>query len=492
MIRYTQRFFGRALMTNNQDDFGSNVPVWQPVLVAAMAGGLAWGIRGQYGHETGAMIAGLLVSFSLVYLFCPRPTSPPAMRAVAWGTVAMGFGGSMTYGQTVGLTHDPELVGHHGALMWGFLGLSIKGACWIGFAGAFLGMGLGGKQHRPRELFALGLAMLGAYFIGTRLLNYPFYPADQRLPLLYFSDHWRWEPDKVLEPRREAWGGLLFALATVIMYFGVWRRDRLARNLGLWGILGGAIGFPLGQSLQALHMWHPEFYQSGIWERLDPHMNWWNMMEITFGTTMGACLGLGLWLNRRLIAPRAIPREELPRPYVEWILLAIHVPLLAAVEFRSYYSVDVLYDLGLIMGIIPIVAIAAGRFYPYLQILPITLLPIAGKTLRQLSYREESASVPFGWIVYFVVPMIVAVAAAVYLAKRGLKDEDARTDGTVLALGAVWMYFLLNFAFFHFPWPWAEWTGRTPSGIIYVVFSVAISCIVLLNVRRGPRARPMS
>jgi hypothetical protein len=28
------------------------------MLLAAMAGGLAWGIRGQYGHETGAMMAG--------------------------------------------------------------------------------------------------------------------------------------------------------------------------------------------------------------------------------------------------------------------------------------------------------------------------------------------------------------------------------------------------------------------------------------------------
>ena len=29
--------------------------------LAAAAGGLGWGIRGQYGHETGAMIAGVLV-----------------------------------------------------------------------------------------------------------------------------------------------------------------------------------------------------------------------------------------------------------------------------------------------------------------------------------------------------------------------------------------------------------------------------------------------
>ena len=39
------------------------------MLLVAMAGGLGWGIRGQYGHETGAMIAGVLVGFTLILLF---------------------------------------------------------------------------------------------------------------------------------------------------------------------------------------------------------------------------------------------------------------------------------------------------------------------------------------------------------------------------------------------------------------------------------------
>ncbi len=38
---------------------GGDARWWQAVLYAALAGGMAWGIRGQYGHETGAMIAGL-------------------------------------------------------------------------------------------------------------------------------------------------------------------------------------------------------------------------------------------------------------------------------------------------------------------------------------------------------------------------------------------------------------------------------------------------
>lgn len=105
---------------------------------------MGWGIRGQYGHETGAMIPGLLVSLVLVMFFCPRAATLLALRAVAFGTIAMGFGGTMTYGQTIGLTQNASLIGNWAALGWGMLGLAIKGAIWIGLAGLFLGMGLSG------------------------------------------------------------------------------------------------------------------------------------------------------------------------------------------------------------------------------------------------------------------------------------------------------------------------------------------------------------
>ena len=51
--------------------------------LAAMAGAMGWGIRGQYGHETGAMIAGVLVAFVLVLFYCPRLGSLGGARAVA-------------------------------------------------------------------------------------------------------------------------------------------------------------------------------------------------------------------------------------------------------------------------------------------------------------------------------------------------------------------------------------------------------------------------
>ncbi|MDA1276025.1 MAG: hypothetical protein O2960_18570 [Verrucomicrobia bacterium] len=452
---------------------------WQPVVLAAMAGGMGWGIRGQYGHESGAMIAGVLVSLVLVFLFCPNAAALPAFRAIAWGTVAIGFGGSMTYGQTVGLTHDAELVGHWGALRWGLLGLAIKGGIWIGFAGVFLGMGLGGVHYRARELFVLMSVALGLFFLGTQLLNQPFDPGQQILPRLYFSDDWRWEPGAALKPRRECWGGLLFALVGVISYAGVIRKDRLARNLAYWAFLGGAIGFPLGQSVQAFHAWNRELFQSGFLSRIEPHMNWWNMMETTFGAVFGAVLGFGLWMNRKRIAVRPSSDESTMKPAIEWCLIVIYALLLISGEFYSFRSIERFTDLGLAMGLLPIIGIAVGRWWPFMIVLPLTALPIAGKTLRQLGYGEHQVSILAGWVLYVAVPLILIGAGALWCAARSRAGERTGVVTERALLIAVWLYFGLNYAFFRFPWPWVEWTSRTPNGIIFSICAIGITIGVL-------------
>jgi hypothetical protein len=69
----------------------------------------------------------------------------------------------------------------------------------------------------------------------------------------------------------------------------------------------------------------------------------------------------------------------------EWILLAVFLGTLIAVEFASVPVVEMLLDVGIVMTIIPIAAVAGGRWWPYLIALPVTLLPIAGKTVLQLS-----------------------------------------------------------------------------------------------------------
>jgi hypothetical protein len=115
-------------------------------------------------------------------------------------------------------------------------------------------------------------------------------------------------------------------------------------RLGLWGIVGGVLGFPLGQCLQAFHAWNPKIFQAGIWIQLDPIINWWNFMETTFGTVMGATLGLGLWLNRHRIS---VSYDEPPAtlwPWAEILLMLVHVALLIRTEFGVPAQLSDNYD----------------------------------------------------------------------------------------------------------------------------------------------------
>lgn len=465
------------------------LPFWQPVLLAALAGGMGWGIRGQYGHETGAMIAGLLVSLVLVFLMCPQAALLPAARAVAFGTIAIGIGGSMTYGQTIGLTQNAALIGNWDAWRWGMLGLGIKGAIWIGFAGLFLGMGLGGVRYRSREILLLMLGMLVLYVVGVWALNSPHDPANKILPRIYFSASWHWQPDAgdELKPRPECWGGMLFALLGAWVWAGWIRRDRLARNFALWGMLGG-IGFPIGQCLQSFHAWNPEIFKTGIWVTLDPAMNWWNWMETTFGAVMGASLGLGLWLNRRLVSSLTGSVDAPVKPEIEWALVCVHVTLLVASEFTQIRWANALYDPGLIIAFIPMIAVAGGRWWPFMIALPVTLVPIAGKTIRNLVYEGHRIGPTAGWLLYAILPVVLTTLAALWFARQVQSGIGGREFARRTLLINAWLYFGLNYAFFNFPWPWQKWTSRTPNSMAFTVCVVGLTIACFAIGRRGQKS----
>jgi hypothetical protein len=437
---------------------------------------MGWGIRGQYGHETGAMIAGLLVSLILVMIFCPAGSSLLTSRAVGFCAAAIGFGGAMTYGQTVGLTQNSAVVGNWAALGWGMLGLALKGALWIGFAGAFLGMGLSGIHYRPREMAALLGGLVVLILAGMWALNLPFDPNHRVLPRIYFSSSWNWYPSagEELKPRREFWGGFLFALLGLILYLGWVRRDRLARNMALWGCLGG-LGFPIGQSLQAWHAWHLDLFKEGTLARLGPVVNWWNFMETTFGLVLGGTLALGLWLNRRRIASLEEPGEVTIPPTVEFTLAGAHVALLCIWEFWSVGPLDDVGDVGVPRSLIPIIAIAGGRYWPYLMALPVIALPILGKTAAEFGVGPAQSLAGATACVGF--PLLVLTGVALYFGRQSVMGErfDARRYLSPTLIIVTWFYFGLNYAFFRFPWPWSHWTARTPNSIVYVICASALT-----------------
>ncbi|MCC6493574.1 MAG: hypothetical protein IT424_11200 [Pirellulales bacterium] len=452
------------------------------LLLTAAAGGMGWGIRGQYGHESGAMIAGALVALVIGLLFCKRFSSLSTARMVALAAVGASFGGAMTYGQTVGLTHDAELVGNWAALRWGMLGLAIKGGVWIGFAGLLMGMGLGGKRYGALEILLLFFALSAVHLAGLYLLNEPFEPAQRRLPAVYFSGDWRWFPDKAdLEPRRECWGGYLLALIALWGYVAAVKRDAVARNVALFAVVFGAIGFPLGQSIQAYHAWNAADFKQGWLGTVEPYMNWWNAMETVFGMTMGFGLGLGAWLNRRRLAPPAEDEVELSPP-AEAVLLAVHASAVAVWNFAYFPPLDRLADQTFVMGLLPLALTVSGRYAAYFIALPIVALPICGKTLRELSYYHAEISPALGWMAIVVAPLAVTAVVAAGLAQGGRRGQSGASFARWSLLLSSWLYFWLNFGFFRFPWPWQEPTARSPSAL---VFSICLLLLTLASLAYG-------
>lgn len=439
-----------------------------PMLLGALAGGMGWGIRGQYGHETGAMMAGLLVSSVAAVLFGGQASGLGTLRAIAWGTLGIGIGGSMTYGQIIGWTQNHQNIGDWNAWAWGMQGLAVTGAIWIGFGGAFLGMGLGGKKYTATEMLVLLGCLLGLYHLGVWLLNQPFDPKNQQLPWLYFSN-------RLDKPRFECWGGLGLALTGLLVYLAG-KNDTLGWRLGWFGVLGGALGFPGGQSWQSWHAWNREWIATtwfGPWAKL---INWWNLMEITFGMVMGATLLLGLWWNRARIHPADLDCELSQAKATDGWFLFAHLTLLSLAEFLEVPLLNTWYGLGLVMVVLPLVASVESCRWSGWVVGPVVVLPIAGKTLRYMVERHGELSAMDG-LVYLVAPLVVAFCFAWRLNRKVRHGCDGSGVGCRVLLFGAWIFFLLNFAFFDYPWPWQPWTGRTPSALVYVVCLAGLSWV---------------
>ena len=460
-------------------------PLWLALLAGAAAGGMGWGIRGQYGHETGAMLSGALVGFTLMLLYGAQLRPRTAFVAIAMLTVGIGIGGLETYGQTIGLTQNKGMVGNPAAFFWGELGLFIKGGLWIAIGATFFGSALSGRGWTLKHILSVLGIMMASFLIGQRLLNMPFDPDAHKLPLLNFSADWRWTPDAtldVLKPRQERWGGLLFAWLALMSYRGFVQRDRLAVIFGCAGFVAGGIGFAGGQLWQAGHAWFPDVYKQ-VFGQVDGMVNWWNIMEITFGSVWGGALS-GV-MHRYQGEIREDPYSD-GKPWSSvwvYVLAGIHVCLLYVWTFCSFPWFDAVADLGIPMTVLPLLLIVVGGVRgAALVALPLTALPIAAKTYVALCV--DASRLPrisgFAWLV--IIPLVMLTGA---ISTRQTKAAPLLATGLVVV---TLVYYGLNFAFFDFPWPWLAPTGRSHSALLFTIDSVILlTCALWMS---GKRKRP--
>jgi hypothetical protein len=306
------------------------------VLLTALSLSVGWGIRGNFGHEFGAMIPGALAAMAVALL----AGRPDWRRRVAYfgmfGALGWSFGGSISYMQVVAYTHS----GDSTSVLYGFACLFVIGFLWAAPGGAGTAFAAVADRERLTGLCAPLAAVLVAWFLeGTFLepwlrrqgYNLNWFDTDwlgalvalvavlslalvrRRLDqgsvlILHMAIGW-WLGFLLLvnvlglrmtPPRGDNWAGCLGLTLGMLVYCLRNGLEEVARAALISGFIGG-IGFAAASMLKLVEV------TSGI------ETNWHSILE----QTTGLFNGLGIAVAMIGLAARA-PRVNDDPPLRRW------------------------------------------------------------------------------------------------------------------------------------------------------------------------------
>jgi hypothetical protein len=197
---------------------------------------IGWRIRGNFGHEFGAMIPGALATIAVALLSGRADRYRRMAQFGLFGALGWSFGVSMSYMQVTGYTHS----GHSPSVLYGFACLFVIGFLWAAVGGAGTVLPACETLERLNEFFIPLAVVCAAWWIEWRVVDV----AETLHPAWSRSDPFDWYDTN--------WLDALVAPATVMILGAVRRRiDRasshfLSMAAGWWaGFLVLAIGLGL-------------------------------------------------------------------------------------------------------------------------------------------------------------------------------------------------------------------------------------------------------
>lgn len=257
------------------------------VAFATLAGSYGWGMRGtKIGGEKGALLPGAFLGLIFAWF-----SGSDIIRENFWvfsavGALAMFFGGTETYGETLGFIVKSKPSDNYAKGMYGVL---IKGALWFGIFAAFIGIAFNamtGDVYKWQDFVIFFAVLLPLRYIGILLFNRPLNLKANKFPRFYFS-----------ATRQESWGGLLVLLIMLVVLMAV-RGDTYSLMFCGVGALSGAIGWALGINLFYLAN-HPlkngKYFYGSLQKK--GYIGGWKIMEFTLGAVGGLGTSLYFCLN---------------------------------------------------------------------------------------------------------------------------------------------------------------------------------------------------
>lgn len=263
---------------------------WYVMLSTALALGLAWAIRGHFGHEWGAAWAGGCGGLALLVgmrdpRWMRRAPALAALCAIGWGA-----GGIMSYGIVIGYCRGTEFID----VVYGFSMLAVIGGLYGFLGGGLFGLGLESADDPKPQWAGLLAEMVAGAWLAWGLLIYQL--------------EWLMTP-----PRSELWAACLGASLALAWY--LYREGYVrALRVAAYSALGAGLGFALGNFFQVLG------------SSFEIRYNWWNVMEFT----LGFCGGLGM---AYAVATQVWPAPAAPSRLANRLALLF---LLVAVPFVNH------------------------------------------------------------------------------------------------------------------------------------------------------------
>lgn len=197
------------------------------VFLTALSLSIGWGIRGNYGHEFGAMIPGALAAMAAVLLSGREDWGRRIAYFAFFGALGWSFGGSISYMQVIAYTHS----GHSGSVLYGFASLFVIGFLWAAMGGAGTALPAVLDRDRLTEFFAPLCVVFAAWWLQGVADNW-FVAVNpqfrQESPLYWYDTDWL---------------AALVAIVAVLAFALVRRRLDAASSLILHSAVGWWIGF---------------------------------------------------------------------------------------------------------------------------------------------------------------------------------------------------------------------------------------------------------
>lgn len=326
------------------------------LLLSGLSVSIGWGIRGQFGHEYGAALAGAIGGMVIALLSGRDDWQHRVHFFAFFGAVGLAFGGGMSYMKTVAYAHSSDSL----TVIYGFACLFVLGFIWTATGGAGLAIAAYLTREELTKFFAPVCAIFIAWYLqdatrewyrGVSGKAFPFIAGEAMSALLAVA-----AVLLLAAIRRKTWGlgskmivfmglgwclGHLFFIELLHLDMNPPRGDSWAGYLGMvfgilafcwWQDLGGigfatlaagflgGIGFALGTAVKLMVM------ASGF------QTNWHSVME----QTQGFFIGIALAIAVGILAGRA-PRhgvEPRVRPWTEVFSVTFVLSVLTYLNFR--------------------------------------------------------------------------------------------------------------------------------------------------------------